>query len=264
MISHPDVDKIAFTGSTTAGRKISAIAGQQLKRVSLELGGKSAAIILADADVKAAVAALKYNSFANNAEACIAYTRILAPRSRYEEIVEEVANMVKSITVGDPSDPSNFMGPMVRADQQQRVRDYIELGIQEGARLVVGGIEIPEGLEEGYYVQPTLFADVNNQMRIAREEIFGPVLVIIPYENEEEAIQIANDSPYGLAGGVWAADRDHGLQVARRIRTGMLTVNGAQIGGFDAPFGGFKASGIGREFGSVGLSHYTEYKTIII
>jgi aldehyde dehydrogenase (NAD+) len=263
LISHPDVDKIAFTGSTAAGRKIAAVAGEQLKRVSLELGGKSAVIILEDADVKAAVAALKYNSFANNAEACIAYTRILAPRSRYEEIVEEVANMVKGITVGDPSNPSNFIGPMVRADQQERVKSYIELGIKEKARLVVGGVEVPAGLEDGYYVQPTVFADVNNKMRIAREEIFGPVVVIIPYENEEEAIQIANDSPFGLAGGVWAADRDHGLELARRIRTGMMTVNGAQSG-FDGPFGGFKASGIGREFGSVGLSQYTEYKTITI
>ncbi|MFS0724979.1 aldehyde dehydrogenase [Paenibacillus sp. 1P07SE] len=263
LISHPDVDKIAFTGSTAAGQTIASIAGKQLKRVSLELGGKSAVILLEDADLKAAVGALKYSSFANNAEACIAYTRVLAPRSRYEEVVAEMAKMVQEITVGDPSDPANFMGPMVRGDQQERVKAYIELGIQEGARLVVGGTEVPEGLEDGYHVRPTLFADVDNKMRIAQEEIFGPVIVVIPYDEEAEAIAIANDSPFGLAGGVWAGDPQHGLAVARQIRTGTLSVNGAQ-GGFDAPFGGFKSSGIGREFGSVGLGQYTEYKSITI
>ena len=263
LISHPDIDKIAFTGSTSAGRKIASVAGQQLKRVSLELGGKSAVIILEDADIKSAVASLKYSSFLNNGEACMAYTRVLAPRSRYEEIVGEAAKLVESLTIGDPSDPNTFVGPMVRADQQQRVRSYIELGSKEGARLVAGGLDIPKGLEDGFYVRPTIFADVDNQMRIAQEEIFGPVLVIIPYENEEEAVRIANDSPFGLAGGIWTSDKEHGLAVARRIRTGMMTVNAAQAG-FDAPFGGFKASGIGREFGSIGLSQYVEYKTITI
>lgn len=261
LISHPDVDKIAFTGSTAAGRKIASIAGEQLKRVSLELGGKSAVILLEDADLQAAVTALRFNSYGNNGEQCTAYTRVLAPRSRYEEIVEAIAAMVRSLPVGDPADPTTFIGPMVRADQKKRIRDYIQLGIEEGARLVVGGVESPAGLEQGNYVQPTLFADVNNSMRIAREEVFGPVLVVIPYDDEEDAIRIANDSPYGLSGGVWAGDKEKGLQIARRIRTGVVSVNGVPAG-FDAPFGGFKASGIGREFGSVDLNAYVEYKTI--
>jgi acyl-CoA reductase-like NAD-dependent aldehyde dehydrogenase len=249
LVSHPDIDKIAFTGSTAAGRRIASIAGQQLKRVSLELGGKSAAIILDDADL--------------NSENCVAHTRILAPRSRYEEVVTAVKTLVESLTVGDPSDPSTFVGPMVRADQQRRVQSYIELGIKEGARLVAGGPEVPAGLEGGFYVQPTVFADVDNNMRIAQEEIFGPVLVIIPFEDEDDAVRIANDSPYGLGGGVWTADREHGLELARRIRTGTVTINGANPG-FDGPFGGYKASGIGREFGALGLTQYVEHKTIAV
>jgi acyl-CoA reductase-like NAD-dependent aldehyde dehydrogenase len=165
--------------------------------------------------------------------------------------------------VGDPLDPSTWIGPMVRADQQQRVQSYIELGIKEGARLVTGGPDVPAGLEDGFYVQPTVFADVDNNMRIAQEEIFGPVLVIIPFEDEDDAVRIANDSPYGLGGGVWTADREHGLDIARRIRTGMVTINGADPGS-EAPFGGYKASGIGREFGAAGLTHYVEHKTIAV
>lgn len=263
LISHPDIDKIAFTGSTGAGRRIASIGGEQLKRVSLELGGKSALIVLEDADMTALVQAIKYKSFINNGEACMAITRIIAPRSRYEELVSEVEKLVSSFTVGDPSDLNTFIGPMIREDQQQRVRSYIELGIQEGARLVTGGPEIPQGLDGGYYVQPTVFADVNNRMRIAQEEIFGPVLVIIPYDTEEEAIEIANDSPYGLSGGVWGADPEHGLEIARQIRTGNVTVNEGQ-GGYETPFGGYKASGIGREFGVMGLSQYTEVKSIVM
>ncbi|MFE4451199.1 aldehyde dehydrogenase [Streptomyces sp. NPDC056796] len=263
LISHPDVDKIAFTGSTGAGRRIAAIAGQQLKRVSLELGGKSAAIILPDADIEKAVAGVKFASLLNNGESCIAQTRILAPRGRYEEVVEGLKMLVDSLKVGDPSDPGTFIGPMIRPDQQARVREYIRIGIQEGARLVTGGPQVPEGLEQGNYVTPTVFADVDNSMRVAREEIFGPVLVVIPYDDEDEAVRIANDSEYGLSGGVWSVDEEHALAVARRIRTGTLTINGASVA-FDGPFGGFKASGIGREYGAVGLGTYTEYKTITI
>jgi aldehyde dehydrogenase (NAD+) len=263
LISHPGVDKIAFTGSTAVGRRIGAIAGGQLKRVSLELGGKSAAIILDDADLEAAAAGLQYLGLANNGESCVAHTRILAPRTRYTEVVDALAAMVASIRVGDPSDPENFIGPMVRADQQQRVRDYIDLGTAEGARLIAGGADVPEGLSDGYYVRPTLFADVDNGMRIAREEIFGPVLSVIPYSNEREAIDLANDSVYGLGGGVWCADPAHGESVAREIRSGFLVVNGAPIG-FDGSFGGYKASGIGREFGAVGLGQYIEHKTITV
>lgn len=263
LVSHPDVDKIAFTGSTRAGRRIASIAGEQLKRISLELGGKSAAVILPDADIAEAVRGLKFGSLLNNGESCIAQTRILAPRSRYEEVVDALKELVESLKVGDPNDPDTFIGPMIRQDQQQRVRDYIELGIEEGARLVTGGPQIPEGLETGNYVTPTVFADVDNSMRIAREEIFGPVLVVIAYDDEDDAVRIANDSDYGLSGGVWSSDENHALAVARRIRTGTVTVNGASVA-FDGPFGGFKASGIGREYGAVGLGTYTEYKTITL
>ena len=263
LVSHPGVDKIAFTGSTRAGRRIASIAGEQLKRVSLELGGKSAALILPDADLQQAVQGLKFASLLNNGESCIAQTRVLAPRSRYEEVVAALKDLVESLKTGDPNDPDTFIGPMVRKDQQQRVRDYIELGIKEGARLVTGGPQIPPGLEKGNYVTPTVFADVDNSMRIAQEEIFGPVLVVIAYDNEDDAVRIANDSEYGLSGGVWSADPDHALDVARRLRTGTVTVNGASIA-FDGPFGGFKASGIGREYGAVGLTQYVEYKTITL
>ncbi|MFF4397424.1 aldehyde dehydrogenase [Streptomyces sp. NPDC001480] len=263
LVAHKEVDKIAFTGSTRAGRRIASIAGAQLKRVSLELGGKSAAVILPDADVETAVAGLKFGSLLNNGESCIAQTRILAPRSRYEEVVAALKRLVESLKVGDPNDPDTFIGPMIRPDQQERVRDYIQLGIDEGARLVTGGPHIPEGLEKGNYVTPTVFADVDNSMRIAQEEIFGPVLVVIAYDDEDDAVRIANDSEYGLSGGVWSTDEARALDVARRIRTGTVTVNGASPA-FDGPFGGFKASGIGREYGAVGLGTYTEYKTITV
>ena len=261
LVKHPGVDKIAFTGSTAAGRRIASLAGERLKRVSLELGGKSAAVILPDAVMADVVAGLKFGSLLNNGEACIAQTRILAPRGRYDEFVTGLKEMMESLVVGDPADEKTFIGPMVRPDQQQRVRDYIEIGIAEGARLVTGGPEIPEGLEKGNYVTPTLFADVDSAMRIAKEEIFGPVLVVIPYADEDDAIRIANDSEYGLSGGVWSADEDRALAVARRMRTGTVTVNGAPIG-FDGPFGGYKASGIGREYGAAGLAQYVELKTV--
>ncbi|MFJ6708379.1 MULTISPECIES: aldehyde dehydrogenase [unclassified Streptomyces] len=263
LVTHRDVDKIAFTGSTRAGRRIAALAGERLKRVSLELGGKSAAILLPDADVDRAVQGLRFASLLNNGESCIAQTRVLAPRGRYEEVVTGLKGLVESLKVGDPADPDTFIGPMIRRDQQQRVRDYIEAGIAEGARLVTGGPGIPPGLERGNYVTPTVFADVDNSMRIAREEIFGPVLVVIPYDDEDEAVRIANDSEYGLSGGVWSADDAHALEVARRLRTGTVTVNGAAIS-FDGPFGGYKASGIGREYGAVGLAQYVEHKSVTL
>jgi aldehyde dehydrogenase (NAD+) len=263
LVAHPDVDKIAFTGSTAAGRRIASIAGQQLKRVSLELGGKSAAIVLPEADVREVAQALKYASLANNGEACVAQTRVLAPRGRYEEVVAALREMMEGLRVGDPSDPGTFIGPLVRADQRERVREYIRLGVSEGARLVTGGPEAPEGLEKGNYVRPTLLADVDNGMRVAREEIFGPVLVVIPYDDEDDAVRIANDSPYGLSGGIWGGGAERGLEIARRVRTGVLTVDGAPIG-FDGPFGGFGASGIGREYGAAGLHQYVEPKTVTL
>ncbi|MDG9675866.1 aldehyde dehydrogenase [Micromonospora sp. DH14] len=261
LVSHPDVDKISFTGSTRAGRRIASIAGEHLKRVGLELGGKSAAIILADADLSAVMQGLRFGSLGNNGEACILQTRILAPRSRYDEVVAALKEMVESLKVGDPSEPDTFVGPMIRPDQQQRVIDYIKLGIAEGARLVTGGPEVPQSLEQGNYVTPTVFADVKNSMRIAQEEIFGPVLAVIAYDDEDEAVRIANDSDYGLSGGIWTTSPERALDIARRLRTGTVTVNGSPIS-FDGPFGGYKASGLGREYGKVGLTGYVEHKTV--
>jgi acyl-CoA reductase-like NAD-dependent aldehyde dehydrogenase len=261
LISHPGVDKVAFTGSTRAGRRIASIAGEQLKRVSLELGGKSAAIILEDADLSAVTQGLRFASLANNGEACILQTRILAPRSRYDEVVAALKEMVESLKVGDPSLPDTFIGPMIRPDQQQRVIDYINVGIEEGARLVTGGPQVPYGLEKGNYVTLTLFADVDNGMRIAQEEIFGPVLSVIAYGDEDDAVRIANDSDYGLSGGIWSSSAERALNLARRLRTGTVTLNGSPIS-FDGPFGGYKASGVGREYGKAGLTGYVEQKSI--
>ncbi|MER6002209.1 aldehyde dehydrogenase [Nonomuraea angiospora] len=259
LISHPGVDKVAFTGSTAAGRRIAAICGEQLKRVSLELGGKSAAIVLDDADLAASMGFLSIASLMNNGQACVAQTRILASRNRYDEVVDAVANMVNSQPVGDPADPATGIGPLVAKRQQDRVEGYIRIGMDEGAKVVVGGLDRP--YDRGWYVSPTVFSGVTNEMRIAREEIFGPVLAVIPYEDEADAVRIANDSDYGLAGSVWTADAEHGMDVARQVRTGTYGVNCFMLE-TNAPFGGYKASGIGRELGPEGLSGYLEYKTI--
>ncbi|GAA3563944.1 aldehyde dehydrogenase [Nonomuraea rosea] len=259
LVSHPGVDKVAFTGSTAAGRRIASICGEQLKRVSLELGGKSAAIILDDADLSASMGMLAIASLMNNGQACVAQTRILASQSRYDEVVEAVATMVNSQPVGDPADPSTGIGPLVARRQQERVEGYIRIGMEEGAKVVAGGLDRP--YDRGWYVAPTVFAGVTNDMRIAREEIFGPVLAVIPYDDEADAVRIANDSDYGLAGTVWTADTEHGMDVARQVRTGTYGVNCFMLES-NAPFGGYKASGIGRELGPEGLSSYLEYKTI--
>ncbi|MGN6677504.1 MAG: aldehyde dehydrogenase [Streptosporangiaceae bacterium] len=260
LVSHGGVDKVAFTGSTAAGRRIGSICGQQLKRCSLELGGKSAAIILDDADLASTVGWLEMASLMNNGQACVAQTRILAPRSRYDETVEAVAAMVNGLAVGDPGDPATQIGPLVAKRQQDRVEDYISVGQDEGAKVVTGGSRA-SGRERGWYVAPTVFADVDPGMRIAQEEIFGPVLSVIPYEDEAQAVRIANDSDYGLAGTVWTADTERGMQIAREVRTGTYGVNMYMIETC-APFGGYKASGIGRELGPEGLSSYLEYKSI--
>jgi betaine-aldehyde dehydrogenase len=261
LVAHPGIDKVAFTGSTAAGRKIAAVCGEQLKRVSLELGGKSAAIVLDDADLGATMEGLKFIGLMNSGQACVAQTRILASRANYDTVVDALAEAVSGMQVGDPMDPATEIGPMVAQRQQERVEKYIALGQEEGARVVVGGNGMPDGLSTGWYVRPTVFADVDNRMRIAQEEIFGPVLSVIPYDDVDDAVRIANDSDYGLAGTVWTADAAAGLDVARRVRTGTYGVNTYTMD-FAAPFGGFKSSGIGREFGPEGLGAYTELKSI--
>ncbi|OLT28041.1 aldehyde dehydrogenase [Actinomadura sp. CNU-125] len=259
LVAHPDVDKVSFTGSTAAGRKIGAVCGEQLKRVTLELGGKSAAIVLEDADLASTVEGFKLASLMNNGQACAAQTRILAPRSRYDEVADALAAMVSGLTVGDPSDFANEVGPLVAQRQQERVEGYIRLGQDEGAKIITGGLNRPH--DRGWYVAPTVFGDVRNDMRIAREEIFGPVLALIPYEDEDDAVRIANDSEYGLGGSVWTADPDHGVEVARRIRTGSCGVN-MYVLDPNTPFGGYKNSGLGRELGPEGLAAYLEHKSI--
>jgi aldehyde dehydrogenase (NAD+) len=261
LVAHPGVDKVAFTGSTAAGRRIAAVCGEQLKRVSLELGGKSAAIVMDDADLTKTMEGLKFTALMNSGQACVAQTRILASRDNYDTVVDALAETVAGMPVGDPMDPATEIGPLVAQRQQERVEKYIALGQEEGARVVLGGNGMPDGLSRGWYVRPTIFADVDNRMRIAQEEIFGPVLSVIPYDDVDDAVRIANDSDYGLAGTVWTSDAEAGLDVARRVRTGTYGVNTYTMD-FAAPFGGYKTSGIGREFGPEGLSHYTELKSI--
>ncbi|MDP3969151.1 MAG: aldehyde dehydrogenase [Nocardioides sp.] len=261
LVAHPGVDKVAFTGSTAAGRKIGAVCGEQLKRVSLELGGKSAAIVLDDADLAGVTEGIKFIGLMNSGQACVAQTRILVSRRRHDEVADALGEMMRGLVVGDPHDPATDVGPMVARRQQERVEGYIDIGRQEGARMVTGGTGRPDGLDRGWFVRPTLFAGVDNGMRIAQEEIFGPVLSLIPYDDVDDAVRIANDSDYGLAGTVWTTDAEAGLDVARRVRTGTYGVNTYTMD-FAAPFGGYKASGIGREFGPEGLAQYVEYKSV--
>jgi aldehyde dehydrogenase (NAD+) len=260
LVTHRCVDKISFTGSSATGRRIAALCGEQLKRVSLELGGKSAAIILDDADIGHTVKSLKMASLMNNGQACVAQTRILVSAQRHDEVVDALAEMMSDLQVGDPADESTDVGPLVAQRQQHRVQGYIQAGVDEGARIVVGGLDKP--YDRGWYVQPTLFADATNQMKIAREEIFGPVLTVLPYSDERDAIRIANDSDYGLAGSVWTSDTAHGLDIAGQIRAGTYGINMYTLD-TSAPFGGFKQSGIGREFGAEGLSEYVELQSTV-
>jgi aldehyde dehydrogenase (NAD+) len=263
IAAHPDVDMVSFTGSTRAGKRVSELAANSVKRVALELGGKSANVILDDANFEKAVKSGVGACYFNSGQTCSALTRMLVPRSRHDEAVEIAKKTAENFTVGDPLGGKAKLGPLVSATQRERVVGYIKKGIEEGAQLVTGGTEMPEGLEKGYFVRPTVFANVDNKMTIAQEEIFGPVLSIIPYEDEDDAVRIANDTVYGLAGGVWSGDEARAKRVARRLRTGQVEING---GGFNplVPFGGYKQSGNGRELGKYGLEEYLEVKAMLM
>jgi aldehyde dehydrogenase (NAD+) len=264
LVRHPGIDKVSFTGSTAVGRHIGAICGEHLKRCTLELGGKSAAIVLDDWQIDdAALGNLVMSGLMNNGQVCGAQSRILVSRRRHDELVDALAAAVGAMKTGDPLEDDTVIGPLVARRQQERVKGFLDAGRSAGARAVVGG-GIPEHLDTGWYVEPTVFVDVTNDMPIAREEIFGPVLSVIAYDDEAEAVAIANDSDYGLCGSVWTADAEHGAAVAAQVRTGVVAINSAMILDFNAPFGGFKASGIGRELGPEGIAPYTEYQSIIL
>ncbi len=261
IASHPDVDMVSFTGSTRAGRRVSELASQTVKRVALELGGKSPNVILDDADIERAVSDGVGKCYLNSGQTCSALTRMIVPRSRLADVEAIAVTAAESYTPGDPFGGDARIGPLVSATQRERVRGYIQKGIDEGARLLTAGVEAPEGLDKGYYVRPTVFSDVTPSMTIAQEEIFGPVLAIMPYDTEDEAVQIANDTIYGLAGGVWSGDPDRAKRVARQLRTGQVEVNGGSFNPL-APFGGYKQSGNGRELGKFGLEEYLEVKSL--
>jgi len=261
LSSHPSVDMVSFTGSTGAGVRVSELAAPSVKRVTLELGGKSANIILDDADIGKAAGSAIYSCFNNSGQECSALTRLLVPESKRDEIIDVISSKMARYTVGDPLDESMRCGPMVSRRQQENVTAHIASGIAEGATLVAGGEGMPDGLDSGYYVKPTVFAEVTPDMTIFREEIFGPVLSITTYSTEEEAIALANDSDYGLSGGVWSGDEGRGMRVARQMRTGQVSINGGPFN-ISAPFGGYKLSGNGRELGVHGLDEYLEIKSI--
>ncbi|MDX6698706.1 MAG: aldehyde dehydrogenase [Solirubrobacteraceae bacterium] len=255
IVSHEGVDMVSFTGSTRAGRRVSELASARVKPVALELGGKSPNVILEDADLEAAVADGVSKCFLNSGQTCSALTRMLVPRERLEEAERIAAAVAEQFTPGDPFAEGTRLGPLVSDTQRERVRGYIRQGEAEGARLVTGGEEPPEGLDQGYFVRPTVFSDVKPEMTIAQEEIFGPVLAIMPYDDEDDAVRIANDTEYGLAGGVWSGDPERAQRVARRIRTGQVEINGATFNPL-APFGGLKQSGHGRELGRYALEEF--------
>jgi acyl-CoA reductase-like NAD-dependent aldehyde dehydrogenase len=264
IASHPDVDMVSFTGSTRAGKRVAQLGAETVKRIALELGGKSANVLLEDLDDEGfakAVADGVQKAFLNSGQTCSALTRLLVPADRLEQAEQIAAAAVEQVRVGDPFTEGVHLGPLASAAQRDRVQGYIQKGIDEGATLVAGGPGAPEGLETGFYVRPTVFSNVRPEMTIAQEEIFGPVLSILPYSSEDEAVEIANGVIYGLAGGVWSADKDHAVAVARRLRTGQVEVNGGAFNP-NAPFGGYKQSGIGREYGTHGLEEFLETKSL--
>ena len=262
LAAHPDVDMVSFTGSTRAGRRVAELAAPSIKRVALELGGKSPNVLLEDADIAKAVKGGVAAAYANSGQTCSALTRMIVPRSRLAEVEQLARDAAESYTVGSPFDDATRLGPLVSSGQRDRVRGYIEKGIEEGAVLVTGGADAPESLETGYFVKPTVFSNVTRDMTIAQEEIFGPVLSIIPYDTEEEAVEIANDSVYGLAAAVSGSD-ERARQVARRLRAGQVRVNSGRFFA-GAPFGGYKQSGLGREHGKYGLDEFLEVKALFV
>ena len=261
LAAHPDVDMVSFTGSTRAGKRVTEVAAATVKRVALELGGKSANVILDDADLAKAVPDGVAKCYLNSGQTCSALTRMLVPKEKLVEVEDLAVQAAEAFTPGDPFDDATRLGPLVSAAQRDRVRMYIDKGIGEGAKLLTGGVEAPDGLDSGYFVRPTVFSGVTPEMTIAREEIFGPVLVIMPYETEDEAVEIANGTDYGLAGGVWSGDPERAKRVARRLRTGQVEVNGGAFNPL-APFGGYKQSGNGREYGHFGLEEFLEVKAL--
>ena len=261
LAAHPDVDMVSFTGSLRAGRRVQEVAAGTVKRVALELGGKSPNVVLDDAPLQEAVVDGLGKCYLNSGQTCSALTRMLVPRERLAEAEQIAAAAAEQIQVGDPFADATRLGPLVSATQRDRVREYIEKGVEEGAKLVAGGPDVPEGAERGFFVRPTVFSEVSPDMTIAQEEIFGPVLVLIPYEDEDQAVEIANGTIYGLAGGVWSGDPERAREVARRLRTGQVEVNGATFNPL-APFGGYKQSGHGRELGHHGLEEFLELKSI--
>ena len=260
LVRHPGVDKIVFTGSTATGRRVGSICGEMIKRFGLELGGKSAAIILDDADLAQVMPMVTFTGLMNNGEACVGQTRILAPRSLYKNVVEALAAGAAHFKTGDPHDPTVLNGPLITAKQRARGESYIESGRSEGAKLVTGG-KRPADLKRGWYLEPTVFADVDRNMKIAREEIFCPVLCVIPYDDVDQAVEIANCTTYGLSGTVWTSDQERGIEVARRVRSGNYGVNFFNID-IAVPFGGYKESGVGRQLGPEGLNSFFELKSI--
>jgi acyl-CoA reductase-like NAD-dependent aldehyde dehydrogenase len=261
LAAHPDVDMVSITGSTQAGVRVAQAAAPTVKRLTLELGGKSPFILLDDADLAAALPVAVRSCFVNNGQTCSALTRLIVPRTLLSAVEDGLASLIGAMRVGDPLDPGTDLGPVVTAGQRQSIRGYIEQGSAEGATLVAGGQDPPEGLDRGFYVRPTVFSAVTPDMVIAREEIFGPVLAVLPADSEDEAVRIANDSEYGLAGGVWSADQDRAIAVARRLRTGQVAVNGGRFN-VRAPFGGYRSSGVGRELGEHGLAEYFELTSL--